>query len=98
MITLFQKEAGNEIVNRINKLSANTQLQVGKLIGRFFKFFRIGDRTISKNSPTNPGFIIATTMRFEKEKENVQKTTGFFHKKPGSLGQGIQWKISHHQG
>ena len=101
MITLFQKEAVNEIVNRINKLSPNTQRQwgkmsvdqmlahcsigletaigskyfpqlpVGKLIGRFFKFFRIGDRTISKNSPTNPGFIIATTMGFEKEKENL---------------------------
>ena len=101
MKTLFQKEAVEEIINRVNKLSPSSQRQwgkmnveqmlahcsvgletaiglkfypqllMGKLIGRFFKSFGIGDRPISKNGPTNPGFIITTTMGFEKEKENL---------------------------
>lgn len=47
------------------------QLMMGKLIGRFFKSFGVGDRPISKNGPTNPGFIITQTMGFGKEKENL---------------------------
>lgn len=101
MKTLYQKEALEEIIGRINKLTPSTQrlwgkmnvdqmfahcsigletamglkyfpqLLMGKLIGRFFKSFGIGDRPISKNGPTNPGFIFIKTMGFEKEKENL---------------------------
>jgi hypothetical protein len=43
----------------------------GKLFGRFFKSFGIGDKPIKKNGPTSSGFIISKTMGFEKEKENL---------------------------
>lgn len=101
MKTLFQKDAVDEIISRINELTPSSQrlwgrmnveqmlahcsvgletaiglkfypqLFMGKLIGRFFKSFGIGERPINKNSPTNPAFIITKTMEFEKEKENL---------------------------
>lgn len=109
MKTLFQKEAVDEIVIRINKLTTGTQHQwgkmnvdqmlahcsvgletaigikyypqrlVGKLVGRFFKSFGVGEKPIKKNSPTNPAFIINSTEGFEKEKLNLIGLINQFH-------------------
>lgn len=55
------------------------QLLMGKLIGRFFKSFAVGERPIKKNSPTNPGFIFVDTEGFEKEKLNLLNQINIFH-------------------
>lgn len=55
------------------------QLFMGKLIGRFFKSFAVGERPIRKNSPTNPGFIFVDTKEFEKEKQNLLNQINIFH-------------------
>ncbi len=109
MKTLYQKEAVDEIISRINKLLPGTQRQwgkmnveqmlahcstgletaigtkyfpqllLGKLIGRFFKSFGVGEKPIKKNSPTNPAFIIRSTEEFDKEKQNLIKLINQFY-------------------
>jgi len=107
--TLYQKEAYEEILNRVNKLFPGThrlwgkmnvnqmlahssialeaaigskyfpQLFMGKLIGRFFKSFGVGEKPIKKNGPTNPAFIFVNTQEFEKEKQNLLNQIKIFH-------------------
>ena len=109
MKTLFKKENVNEILDRVNKLTASNQKQwgkmnvdqmlahcsiamesaigskyfpqlfMGKLIGRFFKPYAVGEGPVKKNIPTNPAFIFINTEGFEKEKQKLIGLINQFH-------------------
>jgi len=44
---------------------------IGKVLGRFVKGSLLGDKPFSKNSPTDPGFIVADARDFEKERARL---------------------------
>lgn len=46
---------------------------LGKILGPFFKGAYIGEKPFSKNSPTDPNFIIRDEKKFESEKFNLIK-------------------------
>src|ERR1035437_2018219 len=54
------------------------QLMIGKLLGRFMKFTILKEKPFSKNSPTNPNFVITETKEFVKEKERLIELTKRF--------------------
>jgi Protein of unknown function (DUF1569) len=47
------------------------QLLIGKLIGRFMKYTISNEKSFSKNSPTNPSFVVKDTKEFHKERERL---------------------------
>jgi hypothetical protein len=44
---------------------------IGKVLGRFVKGSLLGEKPFSKNSPTDPGFIVADARDFEKERARL---------------------------
>ena len=44
---------------------------IGKVLGRFVKGSLLGEKPFSKNSPTDPGFIVADARDFAKERARL---------------------------
>ncbi|MCM3877167.1 MAG: DUF1569 domain-containing protein [Thermoanaerobaculia bacterium] len=44
---------------------------LGKVLGRFVKGSLLGEKPFSKNSPTDPSFIVSDPRDFEKEKARL---------------------------
>ena len=54
------------------------QLMIGKLLGRFLKYKILNEKPFSKNSPTNPSFVVTDLKEFNKEKERLIELTKRF--------------------
>ncbi|MGZ6988948.1 MAG: DUF1569 domain-containing protein, partial [Thermoanaerobaculia bacterium] len=44
---------------------------IGKVLGRFVKGSLLGDKPFSKNSPTDPSFVVTDPRDFAKEKTRL---------------------------
>ncbi len=51
---------------------------IGKIFAPFVKKALLGDKPFSKNSPTDPTFIVADARDFTKEKEHLTKLIARF--------------------
>lgn len=54
------------------------QLMIGKILGRFLKYKILNEKPFSKNSPTNPSFVVTDSKEFNKEKERLIELTKRF--------------------
>lgn len=54
------------------------QALIGKIFGPFVRSSLLGDKPFSKNSPTDPTFVIADARDFAREKERLIGLVGRF--------------------
>ena len=61
---------------------------IGKVLGRFVKGSLLGEKPFSKNSPTDPGFIVADARDFVKERARLVAIVDRFSESGASAANG----------
>src|SRR5216684_1860422 len=69
---------------------APKQLFIGKVIGRFFRSVTLGEKPFSRNSPTDPTFVVSDERDFAAEKQRlVTLIDRFCQRGPSEAGRAI---------
>jgi hypothetical protein len=59
------------------------QKLIGKILGPFVKASLLGEKPFSKNSPTDPAFVVIDEKDFEAEKDRLGRLVNFLRGRPG---------------
>ena len=63
------------------------QMLIGKILGPFFRKSLLGDRPFSRNSPTDPAFVVSDQRDFDREKARLSSlVTRFCERGPAEAG------------
>ena len=66
------------------------QMWIGKIFAPFVRKSILGDKPFSKNSPTDPGFVITDERDFQRERERLTGlVTRFCERGPAEAGKNL---------